>query len=87
MGALAGRRGELARAIAGLPAFLRQFNTTSVNLRAALDDLDPLVIAARPAVGRAAARSSPRCARRPRTRCRRSATSTPSSATRAPATT
>ena len=58
---------------------MRNFNTTFVNLRAALDDLDPLVDASKPAahelqpVLRRAARP------RPPTRCRRSATSTRSS--------
>jgi phospholipid/cholesterol/gamma-HCH transport system substrate-binding protein len=35
--------GALADAIQQLPDFMRQANTTYVNLRAALDDLDPLV--------------------------------------------
>ncbi len=48
MGALARRRGDLALTIAELPDFLREFNTTAVNLRATLDDLDPLVVASMP---------------------------------------
>lgn len=41
-------RGALARAIDRLPPFLRQANTTYVNLRATLDDLEPLVETAKP---------------------------------------
>ncbi|HEX2360015.1 MAG TPA: MlaD family protein [Solirubrobacterales bacterium] len=48
MGAIGRREGELASAIEQLPDFMRQFNTTAVNLRAALDDVDPLVTASRP---------------------------------------
>ena len=47
-GAIGRRETELARAIGLLPGFMRQFNTTAVNLRAALDDVDPLVDASRP---------------------------------------
>lgn len=43
LGAIAARNNELDRALAALPPFMRQGNTTFVNLRAALDDLDPLV--------------------------------------------
>ncbi|WP_205696956.1 MlaD family protein [Conexibacter sp. SYSU D00693] len=50
MSALASRRTELSDAITTLPAFMRRTNTTFVNLRAALDDLDPTVRAARPVV-------------------------------------
>jgi phospholipid/cholesterol/gamma-HCH transport system substrate-binding protein len=50
MGALGRQKGELARAVAALPGFMREFNTTAVNLRATLDDLDPLVEASEPAV-------------------------------------
>ena len=39
----------LARSLALLPPTLRQASTTFVNLRATLDDLDPLVAAAKPA--------------------------------------
>jgi phospholipid/cholesterol/gamma-HCH transport system substrate-binding protein len=49
MNAIGDRKHELARAISLLPPFMRNANTTFVNLRAALDDLQPLVIAARPA--------------------------------------
>ena len=42
-GAIARPEGALAEAIHQLPPFLRQANTTYVNLRATLDDLDPLV--------------------------------------------
>jgi phospholipid/cholesterol/gamma-HCH transport system substrate-binding protein len=49
MNAIGDRKLELARAISLLPPFLRNANTTFVNLRAALDDLQPLVVAARPA--------------------------------------
>ena len=42
-GAIARPPDALADAISQLPGFLRQANTTYVNLRAALDDLDPLV--------------------------------------------
>ena len=42
------QREALTRAVADLPDFLRQANTTLVNLRAAADDLDPLLVATRP---------------------------------------
>jgi phospholipid/cholesterol/gamma-HCH transport system substrate-binding protein len=48
MTAIGSQRAALAQAIRGLPAFLRQFDTTAFNLRAALDDLDPAVSAAKP---------------------------------------
>lgn len=48
--ALAGRDDSLADAIRRLPGFLRKSNTTFVNLRATLNDLDPLVDAAKPVV-------------------------------------
>src|SRR5436190_18419093 len=44
----------LARALGLLPATLRQANTTFVNLRATLDDLDVLVAASKPATKRLA---------------------------------
>ncbi len=47
--AIANRNSELDRSLAALPQTLRQGNTTFVNLRAALDDLDPLVAASLPA--------------------------------------
>jgi len=43
LGAIASENEALGRALAALPPFLRQGNTTFVNLRAAFDDLDPLV--------------------------------------------
>ena len=55
MGAIGRRETELASAIGQLPDFMRQFNTTAVNLRAALDDVDPLVTASRPGRPQAAA--------------------------------
>lgn len=51
MRALATERESLGSALDQLPTFLRRTNTTFVNLRAALDDLDPLVTAATPVVG------------------------------------
>jgi phospholipid/cholesterol/gamma-HCH transport system substrate-binding protein len=48
MGAIASENTHLASAIGELPNFMRNFNTTSVNLRATLDDLDPLVNASKP---------------------------------------
>jgi phospholipid/cholesterol/gamma-HCH transport system substrate-binding protein len=47
-GAIARPRGALGEAVRRLPPFMRQANTTSVNLRAALDELDPLVAEAKP---------------------------------------
>jgi phospholipid/cholesterol/gamma-HCH transport system substrate-binding protein len=52
MGAIGRRKESLAAAVGELPSFLRSFNTTAVNLRAALDDVDPLVDAAKPAARR-----------------------------------
>ncbi len=49
MNAIGERKERLAQTIALLPDFLRRANTTFVNLRAALDDLDPLVSASKPA--------------------------------------
>jgi phospholipid/cholesterol/gamma-HCH transport system substrate-binding protein len=48
MGALGRQKEALARSVGELPDFMRSFNTTAVNLRAALDDLDPLVDASKP---------------------------------------
>ena len=42
-GAIAERNTDLERTLIALPQFMRQANTTFVNLRAALDDLDPLI--------------------------------------------
>lgn len=49
LGAIANRNADLDQSLGSLPGTLRQANTTFVNLRAALDDLDPLVNAAKPA--------------------------------------
>jgi phospholipid/cholesterol/gamma-HCH transport system substrate-binding protein len=48
MAAIGAENAALADAIGQLPGFMRHFNTTGVNLRAALDDLDPLVEASKP---------------------------------------
>jgi phospholipid/cholesterol/gamma-HCH transport system substrate-binding protein len=48
MGAIGRQRTSLASAVSQLPSFMRNFNTTAVNLRATLDDLDPLVDASKP---------------------------------------
>ncbi|MBI5105271.1 MAG: MCE family protein [Solirubrobacterales bacterium] len=50
--ALSAQRDDLGEAIERAPDVLRRANTTFVNLRAALDDLDPLVADAKPVVGR-----------------------------------
>lgn len=47
--AISNRNEDLDRSLAALPETLRQANTTFVNLRATLDDLDPLVAASYPA--------------------------------------
>ena len=47
-GALAAQRTALGESIQRLPGFMRLANTTFVNLRRALDDLTPLVDAAKP---------------------------------------
>lgn len=52
MNAIGDRKERLAEAISLLPDFLREANTTFVNLRAALDDLDPLVTASKPVATR-----------------------------------
>ncbi len=49
MNAIGDRKEQLATAINQFPGFMRQANTTFVNLRATLDDLDPLVDASKPA--------------------------------------
>jgi phospholipid/cholesterol/gamma-HCH transport system substrate-binding protein len=51
-GALGRQQGALAESVERLPPFMRRANTTFVNLRAALDDVDPFVDAAKPAVRR-----------------------------------
>jgi phospholipid/cholesterol/gamma-HCH transport system substrate-binding protein len=48
-GAIASQNEAFDRTLRLLPPFMRQSNTTFVNLRAALDDLDPLVETAKPA--------------------------------------
>jgi phospholipid/cholesterol/gamma-HCH transport system substrate-binding protein len=48
-GAIADQNEALDQTLRLLPPFMRQANTTFVNLRAALDDLDPLVETAKPA--------------------------------------
>jgi phospholipid/cholesterol/gamma-HCH transport system substrate-binding protein len=52
MSAIARRRTALTAALERLPGFMRNFNTTAVNLRATLDDLDPLVAASMPVADR-----------------------------------
>jgi phospholipid/cholesterol/gamma-HCH transport system substrate-binding protein len=46
--AIGSRQAELADSIGRLPDVMRRANTTFVNLRAALDDLDPLVDSSKP---------------------------------------
>jgi phospholipid/cholesterol/gamma-HCH transport system substrate-binding protein len=48
LGTIGEEQASLASAVAQLPDFMRQFNTTAVNLRAALDDVQPLINATRP---------------------------------------
>jgi phospholipid/cholesterol/gamma-HCH transport system substrate-binding protein len=48
-GAIGDESASLARALDLLPGSLRKANTTFVNLRSTLDDLDPLVAASKPA--------------------------------------
>jgi phospholipid/cholesterol/gamma-HCH transport system substrate-binding protein len=52
MNAIGDRKQRLAQAVSLFPDFMREANTTFVNLRAALDDVDPLVEAAKPAAKR-----------------------------------
>ncbi len=47
-GALANQKASLSEAVQEFPDFMRQANTTFVNLRATLDDVDPLVDASKP---------------------------------------
>ncbi|MDP9228219.1 MAG: MlaD family protein [Actinomycetota bacterium] len=49
LGAVAAENESFDRALLALPPALRQANTTFVNLRATLDDLDPFVAASKPA--------------------------------------
>jgi phospholipid/cholesterol/gamma-HCH transport system substrate-binding protein len=53
-GAIAAENTSFDEALAALPTTLRRGNTTFVNLRAALDDLDPLVRESKPATKRLA---------------------------------
>ena len=48
LNAIAVEKDSLERAIGVLPSFLRRANSTFVNLRATLDDLDPLIEESRP---------------------------------------
>jgi phospholipid/cholesterol/gamma-HCH transport system substrate-binding protein len=48
MGAIASQSSALKESLVRFPDFMRQANTTFVNLRATLDDLDPLVNASKP---------------------------------------
>jgi phospholipid/cholesterol/gamma-HCH transport system substrate-binding protein len=48
MGAIGRQRAALAEGISQFPGFMREANTTFVNLRSTLDDLDPLVDASKP---------------------------------------
>jgi len=48
LGTIGQEQSSLSSAVAQLPDFMRQFDTTAVNLRAALDDVQPLVDASRP---------------------------------------
>jgi phospholipid/cholesterol/gamma-HCH transport system substrate-binding protein len=48
MNALGDRKEQLAEAVRLFPGFMRHSNTTFVNLRAALDDVDPLIEASIP---------------------------------------
>jgi phospholipid/cholesterol/gamma-HCH transport system substrate-binding protein len=48
MGAIARQSTALKESLVRFPGFMRQANTTFVNLRATLDDLDPLVNASKP---------------------------------------
>src|SRR5215211_762614 len=51
-GALGRQQDALAESVERLPPFMRRANTTFVNLRSALDDVDPFVDASKPAVRR-----------------------------------
>jgi phospholipid/cholesterol/gamma-HCH transport system substrate-binding protein len=52
MNAIGDRKERLAQAVSLLPDFMREANTTFVNLRATLDDLNPLVSVSKPAAER-----------------------------------
>jgi phospholipid/cholesterol/gamma-HCH transport system substrate-binding protein len=51
-GAIGNQRVALADALERFPSFMRRSNTTFVNLRAALNDVDPLVNASKPVVAK-----------------------------------
>jgi phospholipid/cholesterol/gamma-HCH transport system substrate-binding protein len=51
-GALGSQQSALAESVERLPPFMRRANTTFVNLRSALNDVDPFVDAAKPAARR-----------------------------------
>jgi phospholipid/cholesterol/gamma-HCH transport system substrate-binding protein len=51
-GALGSQSAALAESIGRLPPFMRRANTTFLNLRATLDDVDPLVAASKPVARR-----------------------------------
>src|SRR5204862_1075242 len=48
LGTIGSQQQSLASAVGQLPDFMRQFDTTAVNLRAALDDVQPLIDYTRP---------------------------------------
>jgi phospholipid/cholesterol/gamma-HCH transport system substrate-binding protein len=48
LGTIGSQQASLASAVHQLPDFMRQFDTTAVNLRAALDDVQPLINYTRP---------------------------------------
>src|SRR5829696_5176909 len=48
LGTIGAQQASLASAVPQLPDFMRQFDTTAVNLRAALDDVQPLINYSRP---------------------------------------
>ena len=73
-GALGRQQDALAESVERLPPFMRRANTTFVNLRSALDDVDPLVDAVEARREAARARSSTRRACSCATASRRSAT-------------
>jgi phospholipid/cholesterol/gamma-HCH transport system substrate-binding protein len=52
MGALGSQKEALAESIGRLPPFMRRANTTFVNLRSTLDQVDPLVEASKPVAKR-----------------------------------
>jgi phospholipid/cholesterol/gamma-HCH transport system substrate-binding protein len=52
LGAIGNQSRALSEAVRRLPGFMRQANTTFVNLRATLNDLDPLVEASKPVADR-----------------------------------